>query len=301
MTVPSASSVPATGSTEPAEPASRFVTVEGVRMHYRELDGPASSLPVIFTHGGGPGSTGWNNFRHSAQAFSARHRCYFVDLPQFGQSDMVPIDGPVFSWHAAKLLGFMDALGIERAHLVNQSFGGCVAIRLAADHPQRIGRMVLISAQPVDRGVLAPLPLFSKHGKSIIRDYFAGDGGPSLQKMRELIARLEFHDDAKVDDDNVRLRFEASANPAFQTLLATPGAFGRGENLAPLLSRVNTPTLIFWGLHDWFGAVDVPMLMLNHLGDARLHVVGKGAHHLQTECPEEFNPTALSFLGGAEA
>lgn len=276
--------------------ASFFVTVDGVRIHCRRIDGPAQALPVIFTHGGGPGSTGWSNFYQSATAFSAGHTCYFIDFPQFGQSDMVPIDGPVFSWQAAKLLGLMEALGLARAHLVNQSFGGCVAIRFAVDHPDRLGRLIVIGSQPVERGVLGPLPLFSKHAAGIMDDYFIAGGGPSPEKMRALIERFEFHDNGKVPDLAVSLRYAASINPGFIELLKIPGAFGQWENLAPLFPRVLTPTLIFWGLHDWFGGVDVPMLMLNQFADARLQVLGNAAHHLQSECPEEFNSCALNFL-----
>lgn len=282
------------------ESASRWVTVDGVRLHYREVCGPDDRLPVIFTHGGGPGSTGWSNFRLSAPAFADRHRCYFLDFPQFGQSDMVPVDGPVFSWHAQKLLGFMDALGIRRAHLVNQSFGGCVAIRFAAGHPERVGRLLLIASQPVERGVMQPLPLFSKHAAHIMSDYFLADGGPSPEKMAALIRRYELHDDNRLDEENLRLRFDASNNPGFLDLLHTPGAFGAWESLLPMFPRVKVPTLICWGLHDWFGGIDVPMLMLNQFADARLHVMGNAAHHLQSECPDEFNAVALTFIGGHE-
>ncbi|MDH4871984.1 alpha/beta hydrolase [Pseudomonas sp. BN515] len=277
---------------------SRFVTVDGVRLHYREVAGPDADLPVIFTHGGGPGSTAWSNFRHSAAAFAARYRCYFLDFPQFGLSDMVPVEGPVFSWHASKLLGFMEALGIERAHMVNQSFGGCVAIRFAADHPERVGRLLLIGSQPVARGVLAPLPLFSKHAAMLMSDYYLEDEGPTLEKMRALIRRYELHDDSALDEETARLRFEASANPVYRKLLLQPGAFGEWENLMGEFAHVAAPTLILWGLHDWFGGIDVPMLMVNQFADARLHILGNAAHHLQSECPAEFNGVALNFLGG---
>ena len=286
--------------TSPFDSTSRFVTVDGVRLHYREVDGPVDHLPVIFTHGGGPGSTGWSNFRQSATAFAARHRCYFLDFPQFGHSDRVPVAGPVFGWHARKLLGFMDALGIRQAHLVNQSFGGCVAIRFAADHPERVASLVLIGSQPVARGVMSPLPLFSKHAASLMADYYLADGGPSLEKMRTLIRRFELHDDDRLDEESLRLRYEASCHPDHIELLRTPGAFGEWENLMPVFAQVTAPTLIFWGLHDWFGGIDVPMLMLNQFADARLHVMGNAAHHLQSECPDEFNAVALTFIGGLQ-
>ena len=276
--------------------SSHFVTLDGVRLHYRLVEGPSDRPPVIFTHGGGPGCTAWSNFRLSAAAFCARHRCYFLDLAQFGQSAMVPVQGPVFSWHARKLLGFMDALGIARAHLVNQSFGGCVAIRFAAAHPERVASLVLIGSQPVARGVMQPLPLFSKHAAGLIGDYYLADGGPSLEKMRALICRYELHDDSRLDEQALQLRYADSCRPGFVELLETPGAFGEWEDLAPLFSRVRAPSLIFWGLHDWFGGVDVPMLMLNQFADARLYVMGNAAHHLQSECPGEFNAATLAFL-----
>ncbi|MFV0934161.1 alpha/beta fold hydrolase [Pseudomonas jessenii] len=282
----------------PLESQSRFVSVDGVRLHYSMIEGPDDSLPVIFTHGGGPGSSAWSNFHLSAKAFSERHHCYYLDLAQFGGSDMVPIEGPMFSWHAGKLLGVMDALGIRQAHLVNQSFGGCVAIRFAADHPERVGRLLLIGSQPVERGVMQPLPLFSKHAASLMSDYYLADGGPSLEKMRALICRYELHDDDRLDEEALCLRYEASCNPAYRELLQTPGAFGVWENLMPVFTQVKAPTLILWGLHDWFGGIDVPMLMLNQFADARLHVIGNAAHHLQSEHPAEFSSLALTFLGG---
>lgn len=281
-----------------ALPPSDFVTVDGVRLHYQRVDGPVDSLPVIFTHGGGPGSSAWSNFRQSASAFAAHHDCYFLDFPQFGGSDMVPVDGPVFSWHARKLLGFMDALGIRQAHLVNQSFGGCVAIRFAAEHPERVGRLLLIGSQPVSGGVMQPLPLFSKHAASLMSDYYFADGGPSLEKMRALICRYELHDDSRLDQEALRLRYEASCNPGLRALLECPGSFGEWESLVRLFADVTMPTLILWGLHDWFGGIDVPMLMVNQFADARLHVMGNAAHHLQSEFPDEFNGLALNFIGG---
>jgi 2-hydroxy-6-oxonona-2,4-dienedioate hydrolase len=276
---------------------SRFVQVDGVRLHYQVLGQEDGRLPVIFTHGGGPGSTAWSNFRLSAAAFAADRQCYFLDLPQFGSSDMVPVEGPLFTWHARKLQGFMDVLGIARAHLVNQSFGGGVALRFAAEHPQRVGKLITIGSQPVDQGALAPLPVFSKHAANLMSDYYLAGGGPSVDKMRTLLQRHELHDDSRLDEENLRLRFAASDSPGFIRLLQTPGAFGEWENLLPLLPRVQAPTLLCWGLHDWFGSVDVPLMMLNRLRDGQLHVFGNAAHHLQSECPDEFNSLALGFIG----
>src|SRR5690606_24363599 len=200
--------IPAMSHLSPGD--SQYVFVDGTRLHYQVLGRDTGRLPLIFTHGGGPGSTAWSNFRLSVSTFADDRLCYFVDLPQFGGSDMVVVKGPLWSWHSRKLLGLMDALGIARAHLINQSFGGGVALHLAADHPQRVGRLITIGSQPVDQGALAPLPLFSKHAANLMSDYYLADGGPSLEKMRKLLQRYELHDDSRLDEENLRLRFEAS-------------------------------------------------------------------------------------------
>lgn len=278
-------------------PESHFVTLDGVRLHYQVAGPQTNQLPLIFLHGGGPGSTSWSNFRLNAQAFTAHRQCFFIDLPQFGNSAMTAVSGPVFSWHASKLDAFFKALGIQRAHLINQSFGSGVALKFAASHPAKVGRIITIGAQPVASGVLAPLPLFSKHAATLMSDYFLADGGPSLEKMVRLIQKYELHNDEAIDAETAELRFQASNNQDFIKLLETPDAFGEWEDLLPLLPQVQAPVLMCWGLHDWFGSVDVPMLMMNRLPDARLHVFGNAAHHLQSECPQEFNELASTFLG----
>lgn len=279
------------------QPNSQFIVVDDVRLHYQVLGKTTDKLPVIFTHGGGPGSTAWSNFRLSAQVFADDYQCFFLDLAQFGQSDMTPIQGPVFTWHAQILRSFMDALGLKQAHLVNQSFGGCVALRFAADYPERVARLITIGSQPVAQGALQPLPLFSKHAANLMSDYYLADDGPNLNKMRILMQRYELFNDAKLDEEALLLRFAASNNLGYIQLLQTPGAFGEREDLLPFLKQVEAPVLMCWGLHDWFGSIDVPMMMLNRLPNAFLHVFGAAAHHLQSECPEEFNSLALSFIG----
>lgn len=280
-----------------AQPESQFVVCDGVLLHYQVLGQATNRPPIIFTHGGGPGSTAWSNFRLNALALSAYYQCYFLDFAQFGRSQMLAIEGPVFTWHAQVLRCFMDVLGIKQSHLVNQSFGGCVALRFAADYPERVGRMITIGSQPVDQGVLQPLPLLSKHAANLMSDYYFADGGPSLNKMRNLMQKYELHNDKKIDEEAVILRFEASNNPGYIQLLQTPRAFGEWENLLPVLKDIKAPVLMCWGLHDWFGGIDVPVMILNRLPTGFLHIFGAAAHHLQSECPDEFNNLAISFLG----
>jgi 2-hydroxy-6-oxonona-2,4-dienedioate hydrolase len=288
--------MPMTAVTEPLDPAhtSRHVTVDNIKLHYNLVESAASRIPVVFTHGGGPGSSGWNNFLYNARTFAQRYTCYFYDMPGFGDSDCVPVRGPMHSWHADKLLKFLDALKIERAHLVNQSIGGAAAIKLAAMAPERVDHLVISGARPVLGGLLSPVNM--SRSRQAFQNFYFGKDGPTLEGMRTLIAELEFLQAGKITDLNVQSRYDISVKPSVRSYMAEPTNRGEPESLAEQFRNVKARTLIVQGLHDVFGGVDVPLMMVNQFADARLHLIGNAAHHVQTECPDEYNAVVLSFL-----
>src|SRR5205085_10054779 len=114
---------------------SRFVQAGGVRMHYNEV---GSGPPVIMLHGTGPGASSWSNFARNVEAFASSFRALLVDMPQYGKSDKVVIEGGRLTYTANVLKDMLDALGIGKAHFVGNSMGGQVAMKLAID--AQIGR-----------------------------------------------------------------------------------------------------------------------------------------------------------------
>lgn len=275
-------------------PQDSFVTVDGIRICYQLVRARESSgIPVIFTHGGGPGSSSWNNFLYNARAFSQSFDCFYVDLPGYGGSDFSPVQGPVFSWYADKFIKIMNALKIDQAHLVNQSFGGSMAIKVATLAPERVGCLVLSGARPVLGGLSGPV--VATRARQAVQTYYGGSG-PSKDKMRTLIADLEFFQHSNITDLNVELRYETSIKPAVAKLLSDPKLRGVPECLFADLRQVKARTLIVQGLYDAFTALDVPIAMLNQIENARLHVVGRAAHHVQTECHSEYNGVVMNFV-----
>jgi pimeloyl-ACP methyl ester carboxylesterase len=129
-------------------PEGRFVEVDGERVRVVER---GSGPPVLMIHG----------FPSNATAFAAlvplledRFRLVAPDMVGFGWSTRRirrPLDGDAY---ADRVAGLMDVLGLERPHVVGLSWGGSVAQRLAARHPDRVERMVLLAAVNA-AGVLA--------------------------------------------------------------------------------------------------------------------------------------------------
>lgn len=276
------------------QPENRFISVDGVQVCYQVVRAQqASGLPVVFTHGGGPGSTSWNNFLYNARSFSQMHDCIFVDLPGYGGSDFCNVKGPVFSWYADKFIKFLNELKIEKAHLVNQSFGGSMAIKVAALVPEKIGCLVLSGARPVLGGMLNPV--VASRAREAVKTYYGGSG-PSEQKMRTLIEDLEFFDPSKITDLNVKTRYDVSIKPSVREFLSNPNLRGVPESLFESLRAVSVPTLVVHGLHDVFTSIDVPLMMLNQFKNARLHAMNQAGHHVQTECHREYNDVVIPFL-----
>jgi 2-hydroxy-6-oxonona-2,4-dienedioate hydrolase/4,5:9,10-diseco-3-hydroxy-5,9,17-trioxoandrosta-1(10),2-diene-4-oate hydrolase len=222
-----------------------------VRLHYNEA---GSGYPVICLHGAGPGASSPSNFKDNVGPFSERFRALLVDMPQYGKSDKIVIEGPRLTYLAGVLRAFMDALGIDPAHFFGNSMGGQAAIKLAIDAPERVNRLVVIGSTPVGQSLFCPMPL---EGIKMIGSYYRGEG-PSLEKMRELIETLLF-DPSFMTEAKLHERYAASIDPAVVRIM-TSSPPGR-EDLWDQLHRVQARTLIVWGLDDRFGALDIGLLV----------------------------------------
>jgi pimeloyl-ACP methyl ester carboxylesterase len=122
-----------------------IIAVGTTRLAY-QLFGEREAPPLVLLHSLGEDATTWDNV---ARTLSRHRRTYALDLRGHGHSDWPG----AYSVTAMRsdVLGFLDALSIERTDLLGHSLGGIVAYLLAEDHPERVRRMVLEDAR-------APLP-----------------------------------------------------------------------------------------------------------------------------------------------
>ena len=268
------------------ETTSKYAQAGGVRLHYNEV---GTGYPVICLHGAGPGASSWSNFKQNVGAFAEQYRALLVDMPQYGKSDKVVIEGGRLTYTANVLRAFMDELGIAKAHFVGNSMGGQAAIKLAIDAPERVDHLVVIGSTPVGQSLFCPMPL---EGIKMIANYYKGDG-PSIEKMRTLIQTLVY-DSSFLTEETLRERYEASIDPDVVRIMSTtpPGR----EDLWDQLHKVACPSLIVWGMDDRFGALDIGLLMLRRFQNASMHIFSKCGHWAQVEHAAEFNSLVLDFL-----
>lgn len=269
---------------------------DDLRLHYHEA-GSEHPETVILLHGGGPGASAWSNFGRNLPVLAKSFRVLAVDQPGFGRSDK-PTEHPQYFTHSADaVVGLMDALGIERAHLIGNSLGGGAAVRLALDHPDRAGRLVLMGPGGLSLNMFSPDP--TEGIRNLAR--FAAPPGPSKEKL-EAFLRVMVYDQSLITDELVDERFAAASAPDSLAAMAAMGAsFARPDTYEQGMlwreaHRLRQRVLLIWGREDRVNPLDGALLALKTIPRAQLHVFGRCGHWAQLEKFEEFNRLAIDFL-----
>ena len=280
--------------TPPPAPEGRFVQAGKNNWYLLEM---GEGRPVFFLHGGGPGCTSWSDFAVVAPMFAKTSRCIMPDLLQYGKSDKSIIKGPMWDHHAGSVVELMDELGVERADFVCNSWGGTIALALAARYPERTRSLTVTGSMPVFRGPLFPLPEGGRRGRNARDIYYGGAEGPTLDKMRQLMARLEWYNADLIPEETVKMRYEQSLDKEEMALAANSDSpRGEWQDLEKDLAKVECPTLFCWGLQDDFLTPDYPLMLMNMVQRGQLHLLDASAHHLQEERPEHYFHIVNSFL-----
>ncbi len=267
---------------------SKYVTVDGVKLHYQEL---GSGAPLICIHGAGPGASAESNFKLNAGPLSRQYRVVLYDMPQYGKSEKVVIKEGRLSYNARLLNGFLDAIKLPKTSIIGNSMGGQVALKFGIDFPARLEKVVIIGSTPMPP-IFAPFPV---EGIKMIANYYKG-AGPSRVKLRELLKTIVF-DSSFLTEETFEERYKASTEPDVVELWAKRQPEMVRENLAPDLHKLKAKLLICWGMDDRFGALDVGLQMMRLVNGARMHIFSKCGHWAQVEHADAFNRLMLDFFG----
>lgn len=144
--------------------------------------------PVLMLHGSGPGVSAWVNCRFPLGKMSANFCLIVPDMAGFGYTEIPK--GATFqqSLWLDQLIALLDTLGVERVHIIGNSFGGAIALALAVHHPDRVGRVVLMGS--------AGVPMKLTPGLDAAWGY-----QPSIDNMRKILT-LFAHDESLVKYNN---------------------------------------------------------------------------------------------------
>ncbi|SFP53017.1 2-hydroxy-6-oxonona-2,4-dienedioate hydrolase/2,6-dioxo-6-phenylhexa-3-enoate hydrolase [Geopseudomonas sagittaria] len=270
---------------------SHFAQVGDLRLHYNDV---GEGEVVIMLHGSGAGATGWANFHRNVDAFvAAGYRVILLDCPGFGKSDPILTAEPRFVVNARYTKGLMDALDIDKAHLVGNSMGGGSSLAFAVEFPERLNKLILMGAGGVGKtSLFTPLPMEG------IKLLFQVYREPTLDNLKKML-NVFVYDASALTEELVQLRLNSIlANPQhLENFLKSVelSQFNFGDFSANL-PDIRHQTLITWGRDDRFVPIDWSLKLLNGIPNSRLHVFSQCGHWAQWEHADAFNRLVIDFL-----
>jgi 2-hydroxy-6-oxo-octa-2,4-dienoate hydrolase len=261
------------------------VVASGIRTNYLQA---GDGAPVVLVHGSGPGVTAYANWRLTVPRLASRLHVYAPDMVGFGFTERPEGVRYGLDVWVDQLVGFLDALGLERASIVGNSFGGALALRLAARHPDRVDRLVLMGAAGV-AFELTP-------GLDAVWGY-----QPSVPAMRALLDIFAY-DRSLVSDELAEVRYRASVEPGFHEAFAQMFPAPRQRWVDSLvtaddeLGALPHRTLVVHGREDQVIPLANSLHLMQVVPDCRLHVFGRCGHWTQIEHADAFAELVADFL-----
>lgn len=283
-----------------------------VRMHVRTTPGP-DGVTAVYVHGLGGSATNWTDLAGQLSGYAPG---IAVDLPGFGRSEPPRRFDYSIPAHADAVARFVRGLGVGPVHLFGNSMGGAISMYVAADHPDLVRTLTLVSPAVPDlrpftsrmsdpRLALAYLPVV---GASVRRRLAAE---PVETRVLRLL-RLCFADVERVSEtrkQEAAAEFGERERQVWSTpalARSTVGLFRswlvpRSKSMWTLAPRITAPTLVVWGAEDRLVTVRKAPRTASLIPRGRLLVLPRTGHVAQMERPATVARAVLGMWEQVEA
>lgn len=270
---------------------SRYVDAGGIRTQYFDHgEGPT----VVLVHGGGAGADSRGNWRDCIPILAQRFRVIAPDMVGFGRSDKPSpedycYDQPGRNRH---LSDFLDALSLDRVHLVGNSMGGAAAIGATLLRPERTERLVLMGS--------AGLPIPERPSPQLLHNL---NYDFTVEGMRRVIAGLTAPG-YEPPEDLVRYRYGLTTDDASRAALEAINAETRKGTLnypEDVLRTIRQPVLIVNGKQDGVSTMARALRFLELFDNSWGYIVPHCGHWAMIEHTADFCAAVERFLTQGEA
>lgn len=274
-----------------ASPPSQFVAHAGMSVHVRD-EGPRDDVePIVLLHGTSASLHTWDGW---AAALVPARRVVRFDLPGFGLTGPAPSNDYAMAAYVGFVVGLMDRLGIARATIVGNSFGGQVAWETALAHPARFARLVLIDASgyplnsmSVPLGFrVARLPMVNRVFEFVLP-----------RSLIETSVRNVYGDPSRVGPELVDRYYDLARRTGNRRALAE--RMKQAPAASPNAGRIATlalPTLVIWGGKDGLVSPDNARRFHRDIAGSRLVLFDDLGHVPHEEDPARSVAALIDFL-----
>lgn len=266
-----------------------FTSTHEISIYY-EVHGD-HGLPLIMIHGYNASIVDW--YAPHIEQLSSQHRVIIFDNRGVGQTDK-PREAYSMEQFAADTVGVLDALGIEKAHVLGESMGGMIAQHVALDFPDRVLGLVLggtSAAGPGNPKMITP----SKEVMQILTRPSTGDVLEDHRASWPILftpAYIETHRDLL--EKRLRAKLAYSNNPG-HALKAQMGAIGQHDTFDHLRD-IACPTLVQTGLEDVLVPPQNSWILADRIPNAQLIEYPNAAHVYLDEVGSPAIDDILAFL-----
>ena len=262
-----------------------------LQLHYNDVGQGAET--VVMLHGSGPGASGWANFNRNIEPLvEAGYRVILMDCPGWSKSDPIVCTGSRSDLNGRALKGLLDAIGLDKVHIIGNSMGGHSAVAFALANPKRVGKLVLMGGGTGGPSQFVPMPT---EGIKLIQALYRE---PSVENLKRMMAVFVYDSSGLTEElyqtrlDNMLARRDHLEN-FVKSHAANPRQF---TDYGPRLGEIAAPALIIWGRDDRFVPMDVGLRLVWGMQNAEMHIFNRCGHWAQWEHAEKFNRMVLDFL-----
>ena len=267
-----------------------FVELEGHWIRYSVVGG---GPPVVLVHGWLLSSRIWEQL---ARRLAQRFTVYTLDLTGFGESDK-PATGYGVRYGSRLLYSFCAHFGISRAGVIAHDLGGDMAVKLAADHPDLVGRLVLVATPADDSQIDLPTTLWLTTLPVVGSLFFML--GRSLRPVRKLWMRHFVLDSKDLPEEAIEAPAQSTPAAAGQTLAVTRTEIS-GSRLLRQAGIIKVPVLLVAGERDRIVDPQCVTDWGQSISQAEIAVLDDCGHLPMVERPGELGARILAFLTGDE-
>lgn len=266
---------------------SRFADIEGMRVHYRD---EGAGPPLVLIHGTSSSLHTWD--RWSAD-LSPHRRVVRLDLPGYGLTGAAPDHDYSAARCARVVAALLDQLGVARADVAGNSFGGRVALTLALAHPDRVRKLVLVDAAGL-RGQQPPA-IFRLMRTPVLNRLLTVLTTRWIVKKNVLQV---YGDPSRVDEALIDRYYDLTRAEGNRTALRDRLNGPPDPDLDDRLGEVRAPVLLLWGERDRWIPLPFAERFKAGIAGAKLVTYPDAGHVPMEEVPEATAAEAARFLAG---
>jgi len=265
-----------------------------IKQEYLQVDGlktflvrAGSGHPLLLIHGAAPGASSLINWKLNIEPLAAAgFTVYAYDQPGYGYTEN-PSDYSI-EYRVAHAKALLNALKLDRLHVLGNSVGGYIAARLGLEDERAKSFVTTTSGSLSPQGSADSQALAKKHSEEL-REY-----EPSLENMRKLTLGTIFNKEL-VTEELVRERYEMSTGKNYEAQLQRRNA-ARQRPLHDELNQLRVKALLLWGANDRGVSVERGIELFQRIPNAEFHLFDRCAHWVQWDKAERFNELVAHFL-----